>query len=60
MDNITFETERFNDVGKAIEFLKNYSKDNYNNHNGLNILSNHEIINLIGYLQAFVSLTDRL
>ena len=60
MDNITYETERFNNVGEAIEFLKNYSKDNYNNHDGLNILSNHEVINLIGYLQAFVSLTDRL
>ena len=60
MDDITYETERFNNVGEAIEFLKNYSKDNYNNHDGLNILSNHEVINLIGYLQAFISLGNRL
>ena len=60
MDDITYETERFNNVGEAIEFLKNYSKDNYNNHDGLNILSNHEVVNLIGYLQAFISLGNRL
>jgi len=60
MDDITYETERFNNVGEAIEFLKKYSKDNYNNNDGLNILSNHEVINLIGYLQAFISLGNRL
>ena len=60
MDDITYETERFNNVGEAIEFLKKYSKDNYNNNDGLNILSNHEVINLIGYLQAFISLSNRL
>lgn len=51
---IRFDTERFNNLGECIEFLKKYKKENYNKYNGLNILSDYELCNILQYLEAFL------
>jgi hypothetical protein len=52
---ISFDTERFQTIGESIRFLKKYSKENYDNNNGLNILSNNEVLNIVGYLEYFLN-----
>lgn len=54
MDNIKYNTQRFNSVGECIEFLKGYKEVNSYGNNGLNVLSDFEIYDIIEYLNMFL------
>lgn len=53
--NIKYDTERFKNLGECLEFLKKYKYENYYNNQGINVLSDFEVYDIIQYLEFYLS-----